>query len=85
MRNIARWLLVLTCAMAKLVLSYSRHALLRAYEMNARAASATACMTVSHVRACRLRVWRLRVWRFTFECVAFAIGVLIASVKSAWH
>ena len=72
------------CAMDNmvLILSYSCHAILRAYELSARAAGATACI--------RVRVWphgargfariplnvlarcRACVWRCSCECAAFA-------------
>ena len=60
------------CAMADMVLSYSCHALLSAYEQSARAAGATACM-------------RVRMWALARACSCGAVVLRLlrhASVRS---
>ena len=60
------------CAMADMVLSYSCHALLSAYEQSAQAAEATACM-------------RVRMWALARACSCGAVVLRLlrhASVRS---
>jgi hypothetical protein len=61
------------CAMANMVLSYSCHALLSAYELSARAAGATACM---RVRVCHM------VHRGLRDCPYMYLRVTVCGIHS---